>query len=327
MAEASAAPSTRQYLRVAELIVGKGGDGLAIRDLRIAFEVVKTYDETPNRATIKVYNLNDSNQNKVRTEYDDVVLNVGYQGANAIIFRGNIQHVYRYADGTDWIVEIQAGDGDADYHKAIINESLAAGVPDTVLIDKAVGTMPRSTKGPVKGIGPSGTMRGRVVSGPTRDVLRNVARQNNASWSIQDGQVVFVPVDGVLDDEAIVVSAGTGMLGTPEQGDKGITVKSLLNPSYKINGRIKLDNNRIKSKKQKIGETKRSKEEVTKARQDENPVRLDPDGIYKVYKLTHRGDTHGADWYSEMECVGLSDAMPKSDAAAAAPVTAAGGMP
>jgi len=307
------ATSTRQYLREAELVIGKGskGDGLLVRLLRIEFEVEKTSDGAPNEATIKVYNLNDENHQRIKNEFDDVILNVGYRGALAVIFRGNITRVFKYKQQNDWITEIVCGDGDQDYKNAVMNETLEAGVDDSVLIDRAVGSFSKTTKGPVKGVAANKALRGRVVSGNTRDVLARVAKDSNASWSIQDGQLTFVPVQGVLDDEAVVVNAQTGMLSAPEQGDEGITVKTLLNPLYKIYGRIKLDNENIKGKKPTKGKIKNTDTDVTEVKQDKNPVRKDPDGIYKIFKLKHKGDTNGSDWYSELSTVGLVEPIPQ----------------
>lgn len=305
------AESTRQYLRVAELVVGKAGAGLLIRDLRITFEITKTSDGTPNEGIIKIYNLSENTHSRIKNEFDDVILNAGYKDALAVIFRGNIRRVFKYKDKNDWITELDCGDGDQDFKTAVINETIEAGVSDDVVVDRAVGTMSKTKKGPVKGLGANRRLRAQVLSGNTRDVMQKMARDNNASWSIQDGQLTFIPVQGVLDDEAIVVNAQTGMLTTPEQGDEGIKVKTLLNPLYKVYGRIKLDNNNMKGQRQKIGQTKKTNEDVVKTEQDKAPVRQDPDGIYKIFKIKHKGDTHGSDWFSELDTVGLTAAIPQ----------------
>jgi hypothetical protein len=153
-----------------------------------------------------------------------------------------------------------------------------------------------------------------VISGNTRDVLNDVARESGANWSIQDGQLVIVSTNDVLPGQAIVIRADTGMLGAPEINDKGIAVKCLLNPQLRVNGAIKLDNNSIKAKRQQAQAlaTKREKQETTPplGRENEQLVRVDPDGIYKVLKLTHKGDNRGQDWVTEIECIGLDQPIP-----------------
>lgn len=52
----------------------------------------------------------------------------------------------------------------------------------------------------------------------------------------------MVPARGYLPGEAVVLSAGTGLIGTPKANDKGIEIKCLLNPRLRIGGRVRLDN-------------------------------------------------------------------------------------
>lgn len=300
--------SVRQWKRHAQVVIGKAGSGLLVENLRVHFEVSKTVKSAPNVAVIKIFNLSPINEAKIKNEFDEVLLNAGYEGALRLVFRGNIKHVYRYRDKSDYITEIEAGDGDKDFRSATMNETLAAGTTNAQLVDRAVGSF-KTTGGTTKGavqINDRARLRGKVISGNTRDVLHDVARESGANWSIQDGQLVIVKANGVLPDEAIVITADTGMLGAPEINDKGIAVKCLLNPQLRVNGAIKLDNNGIKAKRQKAQALGKKQED------QKEPVRLDPDGIYKVLKITHKGDTRGQDWVSEIECIGLDQPIPES---------------
>ncbi|TXG97755.1 MAG: hypothetical protein E6R08_06445 [Nevskiaceae bacterium] len=304
----------RQYIRAAQVIIGKAGKGISVEDLRIAFEVTKDHQSAPNEATIKIYNLNDDNQSRVRFEFEDVILNAGYQGGMRVLFRGNIKYVYRYREGTNWVVEIAAGDGDRDFRGAVINESFAAGATDAQILDRCVNSFSTTKKGAVKGLSAKARVRGKVVSGNTRTVLDDMARNSDCNWSIQDGAVQIVPANGVLDSEAILVNEYTGMVGTPQQDDKGIKVKMLLNPLLQINGRVKLDNDNIKRKKQKL--QAKAAEESNTPYSDPQPARIDPDGIYKTYKIVHKGDTHSQnEWTSEAYTVSLDSPFPTKDAA------------
>lgn len=304
--------SVRQWKRRAQVVVGKGGAGLLIENLRIQFEIAKTVESSPNVAIIRIYNLASINEEKIKNEFDEIWLNAGYDGAMLLIFRGNIKHVYRYREKNDYITEIEAADGDKDFRNAIMNETLAAGTTNAQIVDRAVKSF-KSNGGTIKGhvqINDRARLRGKVVSGNTRNVLSDIAKESGANWSIQDGQLIIVKVSGVLPDEAIVITSETGMLNAPEVNDKGIAVKCLLNPQLRVNGAIRLDNKGIKAKRVQAQAlaTKREKEET----KPKEPVRPDPDGIYKVLKLTHKGDTRGQDWVSELECIGLDQKIPDS---------------
>lgn len=310
--------SVRQWKRRVQLVIGKAGAGLMIENLRVQFEVAKTVESAPNTAIIKIYNLHPDNEAKIKNEFDEVLLNAGYEGALRLVFRGNIKHVYRYREGNDYITEIEGGDGDKDFRQAVMNETLAAGTTTGQLVDRAVGTF-KSTGGTAKGhvqVAERGRIRGKVISGNTRTVLDDVARESAANWSIQDGQLVIVSTNDVLPGQAVVIRADTGMLGAPEINDKGIAVKCLMNPTLRVNGAIKLDNNGIKAKRQQAQAlaTKREKQETNApvGRENQQLVRLDPDSIYKVLKLTHKGDNRGQEWVSEIECIGLDQPIPET---------------
>jgi hypothetical protein len=302
-----------QFLRVAQIVIGKNGNGIKVdQKLKIQFEIIKTVDPEPNQAIVKIYNLNQTNEEKIKNEYDEIIINAGYQDASRLIFRGNIIRVFRYRDKTDFITEIEAGDGDKDFRNAIMNETLAAGTSTSQLVDRAVKSFSSTLKGESQ-VQNKQRLRGKVISGNTRDILSDIAAENGANWSIQDGQLQIVKTDGVLPDEAIVVNSNTGMLGSPEINDKGIAVQALLNPQFRVNGVIKLDNNVIRAKRANRATLANSTErDALKA--EKNPVRLDPDGLYKILKITHKGDTRGTggDWVTDIECIGITQKLPSS---------------
>lgn len=312
------AESSRQWKRRAQVVVGKSGSGLLIENLRIAFEVVKTATPAPNTAIIRIWNLSPDNAARVRNEYDELLLNAGYEDAMRLVFRGNIKHVYRYRDGNDWITEVEAADGDKDYRNAVINQTLAAGTSKRQLVDRCVGTFTGGTKQGHIDLPEKTLQRGRVVSGNTRAVLDECARDSGANWSIQDGQLVMVGTSKMLPNQAIVIRSDTGMLGSPEINDKGVTVKCLMNPQISINGAVKLDNDSLRAKRgtgKKVA--KRPNPNGSLQQQPDEEVIDDPtqmtgqvaklssDGIYKAIKLIHKGDTRGGEWQTETLCIAI----------------------
>jgi hypothetical protein len=304
------AEAVRQWKRRAQVIIGKAGSGIQIEHLRIAFEVMKTAEKEPNKAVIKIYNLAPDNEARIKNEYDDVLLNCGYEGALRLVFRGNIQHVFRYREGNDFITEIEAGDGDKDFRTAIMNETLAAGTDNAQLAARAAASFSGGTQPGAMSTTQRARRRGKVVSGATRNILTDLSKESGANWSIQDAQLTITQADDFAPGEAIKINADTGMLDTPEINDKGIAVKCLLNPLLKVNCPIWLDNNGIKALRKTAEKPLASARERAETnnpfgRESQALARLDPDGIYKVIKLTHKGDTHGGEWVSESECIGI----------------------
>ena len=84
----------RQWLRRCSLLVGpKEGGALELGELRVAFTVKVSEQETPNSASIRVYNLSEATAGRIRKEFTRVILQAGYQGNCSVIFDGNITKV------------------------------------------------------------------------------------------------------------------------------------------------------------------------------------------------------------------------------------------
>lgn len=304
-------PANAQWLRQAQVIVGKNGKGLLVDKLKVEFTVTKSIGSTPNPALIKIYNLNPNNETLIQNEYDDIILNVGYLNNVRILFRGNIKHVFKYKFKTDYITEIEAGDGDFDYRNSTINETLAAGTTRSNIIQKAIASFTGGTTQGFVSIDPYVNLRGVSLTGNTRTILDNLAKNAGANWSIQNGQLTIVKTSGTLPNTAIVVNSQSGMLDAPEINDKGIRVRTLLNPQLAVNGVIQLNNNdiRIQERRSNILSSKATAIAAKKA----TPIRLDPDGLYKIIRIRHHGENRGRDWSSECACIGLSQPIPASN--------------
>ena len=97
------------------------------------------------------------------------------------------------------------------------------------------------------------------------------------------------------------------MIGVPERTDKGINLKCLLNPRIKPGGKIWLDNNNFKERVAQARLKLPSAKATTghKAKAAHRIALLDPDGVYKVLKVEHEGDTRGPQWESRIVCVAL----------------------
>lgn len=310
-----------QWNRFVEVVVGNSADGtgIVVRDLRIRFEITKTIGSNPNVANIKIFNLSPANEAKIKGEFDEILINAGYVGSSVLIFAGNIKHTFGYLEGNDRIMEIDAADGDDDFRNTVVNSTLAAGTTISQTIDHLVSKFKKTTAGHII-IKDQKRLRGKVMSGPARKYFDEIAKQCDAAWSIQDGRLDMVPVQSTLPTEAIVIRADTGMIEAPEIDNKGIKVKCLLNGKIRVNGKVQLDNNDIKQQiaKQRTAAPGAKKPKKPSKTQNKELVRLDPDGVYKVYKVEHKGDSRGTgrDWISTSCCVALDATIPAGKRAA-----------
>jgi len=296
---------SQQYIRRCNLIVADAkGNGLDLSNLRIVFKVKKTDAQTPNIAEIRVYNLSAETASQIKKEFSSVLLQAGYESNYGTIFAGNIKQVrLGRENGTDSYIDIAAGDGDEAYNFAVVNTTLSSGSTQQDQINSAANSMSgKSVKqGSITGVDSNKLPRGKVMYGMARDYLRQSALATETSWSIQDGKIQFVKLTGILPSQAVLLNSKSGLVGTPEQTNDGITVKCLLNPQLKIAGRVKIDQENIAEAK--LPDT--SKKDVVN-----KPVAIEEDGLYRLLAVEHSGDTRGNDWYSNLVCLGIDATLP-----------------
>ena len=291
------------WLRACSLVVAdSAGQGLELGELRVTFKTVKGEAETPNSAEIRVYNLSPDTANRIQKEFTRVVLQAGYQSNMGVIFDGMIrQRRSGRENGTDTWLEILAADADQAYNFAVVNQTLSAGSRPADRLQACQNSFAAKGggKGDIADLGGNALPRGKVMYGMARKFMRDETASTDSGWSFQDGKLQVVKNNGYLPGEAVVLTHETGLIGTPEETNEGIKVRSLLNPRLRIGGRIKLDNASIQQAKTDL-----------KANA-QRPPKMDSDGFYRILKCDFCGDTRGTDWYADMICIGLDDTSGK----------------
>jgi hypothetical protein len=108
-----------------------------------------------------------------------------------------------------------------------------------------------------------------------------------ATWHVVDGQLEIIKNDTTNSDDAIVLSAATGLIGTPafeiDEGrklrtaalyKKKLEIKSLLIPKLNPGRQVNLESKLFT-------------------------------GAYKIESVIHAGDTHGQEWASTTKVTAL----------------------
>lgn len=265
----------KQFGRVIKLLIGNEKESKEIGGLRVAFDVEKVIKSEPNDATIEIYNLNDSNRDLLTSkEYDRVELYVGYVADSLkLIFKGDIISVINEKNDLDIITTLKCADGYKAYTQSKTMKTMSAGQTDNDFVEQALKDF-KTARGDIDLPNDRALPRGKVFMCDTREVLNKIAKNNDADWSIQDGELVVLPKDKALD-EGYIISSDTGMIGSPRKTDNGIEVTTLCNPEYKIGALIRIES--------------RFKEYS---------------GDFKIESIKHRGDILSDDWFSELKCKG-----------------------
>lgn len=286
------------------VVADSSGDGLDLSELRITFAIKKTDGETPNTATIRVFNLNEDTSNRIQKEFTTVLLQGGYESNYGVLFSGNAKRIGRGSDSnTDKYLEIQAADGDEAYNFAVVNATISAGATQRDQIDAAAKVMKARgvEMGPVDVDTSKKLPRGKVMYGMSRDYIRQSSVSSGASWTIQNGKLQVLPLSGVLPGQAVVLNSATGLVGRPEQTNTGVKFRCLINPSIAVGGVVQI-----------------SQKGIAEAQLEEKPKdgkttpALADDGFYRVISLELSGDNRGNDWYCEGMCLDMDMTVEKS---------------
>lgn len=253
-------------------------DGARNELLRVTFKIEASLAKAVNTAAISVYNLAETTRAKVAVKGIATTLEAGYSGQSSQIFGGKLEAGKSAREGVDWVTSFQSTDGGQQLRAARINLSFKK-VSATQAFERVAGTLGLGLGNAVEKMR-QGNIRGAleqfengiVLSGPSQRELDRLARTFGYGWSVQNGQLQLLgPTDAIEPGDAIVLNSDTGMIGSPESGEKGIVeVRSLLIPQLTPGRVVVLEARRLS-------------------------------GNYRVEKVTFQGDTRGKDWYADLE--------------------------
>ena len=198
-------------------------------------------------------------------------------------------------EGPDYVTQIECADGLFAYQYARVDQSLRPGARKTQVISTLTEALANSGigVGQIKGVPNDGYNQGIVLSGKVTDLLASICEKDNLRFTILDGQVVIVPMDGASDDAATLISVDTGMVGIPEVGDGNrVTVRCLMNPKIRPFGKVAVVSKFLMD----------FKENRSLARSDSSGTKPGA-GLYTAVKVVHSGDTWGGEWYTTVEAV------------------------
>lgn len=265
-------------------------NGIEIEKLRIQFQIEKTLDKEPNTCELVITNLAAGTRVDLCKKPLIVRVDAGYEedGGARHLFAGDLRYGWSKQDGTEWLTTLQLADGSRAFQHARVSRSYKAGTSVLTAVRDAARTMgvllPRNLETSAE-LGRA-FAAGVQLHGNTRDELTRLLAPFGYSWSIQSGRLVILKDDEVDTTRAIVISKDTGMLGSPEFGapekdgkPPTLTIRTLLYPQVTPGGMLSVQSESI-------------------------------NGIFRAERVVHSGDSHGDDWYTEIEAK-PSDATPK----------------
>ena len=260
--------------------------------LRAQFSIERQGYTAISYADVTLYNLSAETDNLIGSQTSGtVVINAGYvSGAYGQIFVGQIFQILRDRENVvDYRLTLHCVDGHGIYNNNVSAFTAAAGLTQQQQIYNVCANAKSAiTVGTItEDLDSTALPRGKVFFGEPKKYLKQIAAQNNAQFYVDASQVNVTKFTDA-PTEMITVSPSTGLIGYPQQIPYGVNMTILLNPNITMVNpamNIKLEQATIREQLKQIGVA---------------PTLLEQDGIYKVAKLTHRGDTRGNEWYTEI---------------------------
>ena len=260
----------------------EGDDDIVKPTLRVGFKVEKTTNRDTNSSVVDIWNLARKTRSLLQEENIGMIVEAGYVGSTRQIFSGDVANTETKRDSVNWITTVHSGDGLVAYRSARLSESFGPGTGLDDVLKKLTTQLGVGLGNALEKIG-EGNFRGGLteftnglsVAGRVSDQLDRFLTTAGFEWSIQDGQLQLLRPGEATDDEAVKLSKGSGLIGSPEVGEKGVVkARSLLQGDIVPGRPINIE-----------------AEEVN--------------GFFRVDKVVHTGDTWGSDWFSDVEATPL----------------------
>lgn len=225
-----------QFGRAYQLIIGNDRESIVIEQLDMEFDITKTITQEPNPAVFTLNNLSQSTRNLITDKkYNRLMFNAGYQDQMRTLFIGYIDEVENKKESTEIITVMTCNDGQKDYRDARVAVTVAKGATDQEIVKQVTGAMPNTEKGQQEFTTERKLPRGKTLVGNARDVLSQVAKNQDADWSIQDNQLVMLPkTHAFANNEGFLISESTGMIGSPQKVSDGLEVRCYLNNMMRV---------------------------------------------------------------------------------------------
>lgn len=254
---------------------------IEVTGLRVSFTVKRTLKPDANSASVEVFNLSATSRAGIKRKGVRVILEAGYADVGLeTVITGDCRLASHEQSGTEWVTRFELLDGGRVLRYGRASTSYAPGTP----VSKAVGDLAGK-------LGISGgqlakqlpslsakTLNGIVTHGSVPETLDKLLKPQGYSWSIQDGRLQVLK--GSDHTELIpLISTDSGLIGSPKllTPDKN-EGRSLLSFTSLLNARIRPGCLVAVQSKQFSGQ-------------------------FRVETVTHKGDTHGTDWTSEVEAI------------------------
>lgn len=230
---------------------------LTLTESAVNFRIERSLKKEPNSADITVFNLakatrDDLENNPSWRNADSTIpvsLFAGYGDELTQLFTGDLDRVTHRKQAPDWLTEISGGDGEKGFKRgrAAVGYRVDTSV-ETVVKDLAkrigvgLGNVRKAIANrELEAIGQAFT-NGFAGNGSAQSQLDRLLRGAGLEYSIQDGELQVIPVDGSLGNDPIKLTPTSGLVGVPEVDNEGkLRARALLQPDLRPGEKVSIE--------------------------------------------------------------------------------------
>lgn len=263
--------------------------------LQIEFDVYQTVKQNFWYADISIYNLNDATENLILTQGQLVRLTAGFINNQqyGVIFEGTLlQPIWERQEGINYKLTLHCIVGIIESTNNFVNINLAAGISQRSL----VAQMAKNARTPlnlqaVNDVPDSGaSSRGTVIFGNPDDYFTQIANTNGLNfWSSNLGVNIRNLRQQTENVPTYVYGPASGLIGTPQVTQDGVTCNVLLDPRPILGAQIQL--------------TPDTTIKQQPFQQGQFPTILDQNGLYSIVALRHIGSARGSVWMTQITAI------------------------
>jgi len=250
--------------------------------LKVTFNIFKSSQKkVHDTAEVKVWNLNETSRAALKGDIR-VALIAGYEDDNAVIFNGMLQEANTTHDSADIITSFTLEDG-AEMRPIRKSFSFPKGMGVKEAAQAVIKSTGLDVKKALKDLDSGDAsllyklllekQAGFSASGKIEEVLKTITDKIGADYQINGGELMISPKGRPTLDPPVFLDAMGGLIGTPSIGAKGIIkIKCLMRSSLLPKNTITVQSSSV-------------------------------NGTFMIQSVRFSGDSHGQDWYNEIEAV------------------------
>jgi hypothetical protein len=279
------------YLRKVKVIVGNDTSAIQIPadlnsdNIKIAFEIKKALTGKRSKDNfITLYNLSDATQSFINKSGQRIRLYAGYGDNFPIIFDGQITTIINGRERLDSVYKMTLGDSIFTINNANFSKSYRGAMTVLSVIQDAVASFGLPAIG--MNVIPTKQLNNFAFDGQTKTLFTQLLAPLGIDWYVDNGILRFsVRGKGRQDLSIVSLSQDSGMIESPQITEKGVRVKSLLNPLLQLGSLVQI----ISSTLQRGGNGRTA-----------NQLAYSASGVYKINELTHSGDNFDGQMITEI---------------------------